>query len=343
MRVGSIVYATDSGLGILAKSFYDAGVINTTVILSHGKHVDNLHWYSGAYVCGNVREVHTYVDWLADLDVLLCFETPFDWALPRVCRKLGVKTVLMPMHECFHESRGMDPENRFDLYLAPSLLEAQQTFNTTPTPVKYLPVPVQVPWRLRKKAEVFVHNAGHGGLLGRNGTKELLQAIPIVQSPVQFILRGQEWWSQNKIPNELDEDHRVSWYTGTLPYDELWKEGDVFVFGEKFNGLSLPLQEARAAGMLVMTTDRFPNNTYLPTEPLIPVKSYKRNQVGPPYRKFDEAIVDPRDIAATIDKWYGADITDYSLGGREWAAQNSWDVLRPEYLRVLKNLCGQSD
>ena len=40
----------------------------------------------------------------------------------------------------------------------------------------------------------------------------------------------------------------------------------MFVFPEKFNGLSLPLQEARAAGMLVLATDRFPMNTWLPRE-----------------------------------------------------------------------------
>lgn len=335
MRVGTICYATDSGLGILAKSFYDAGVVDTAVVVAHGTHPDHLEWYPGSYVCRNVRELHTYVDWLADLDVLLCFETPFNWQLVRVCRELGVKTVLMPMHECFHEREGMKLENKFDLYLCPSLLEVQQRFNDTPVQKKYLPIPVQVPWRLRTKVEVFVHNAGHGGLKGRNGTRELIESVQHLKSDAEIVIRSQD-------PNFATGQSPwkgITFSCGTMPYDQLWTEGDVFVFPERFNGLSLPLQEARASGMLVMTTDRFPNNTYLPTDPLIPVKEYKRNRIGPPYREFDEAVVDPRSIAAKIDEWFNVDITDFSLGGREWAQQMSWSMLAPQYTCVLEELC----
>jgi hypothetical protein len=34
MKVGSLVYATDSGLGILAKSFYDNGIITRSMVVS---------------------------------------------------------------------------------------------------------------------------------------------------------------------------------------------------------------------------------------------------------------------------------------------------------------------
>ncbi len=119
--------------------------------------------------------------------------------------------------------------------------------------------------------------------------------------------------------------------------DELYSTGDVFIFPEKFNGLSLPLQEACAAGMLVMATDRFPMNTWLPNDPLIPIRGERIIQISGRLRAFKEAMIDPKDIAATIDRWYGEDISSFSESGREWAMRNSWQVLGPKYKELLES------
>jgi hypothetical protein len=341
MRVGSLVYATDQGLGILAKSFHDAGVVTDVMVVRHGKHTTHEEWYPGAGVISSFDAQRVeIVKFMQSMDVMLFFETPFRWDYIDVCKTVNTKTTLMVMHECLHNRVH---QNIPDLFLCPSLLDYEAVKDIRPSKIVTMPVPVQVPWRLRTKAEVFVHRAGHGGLMGRNGTKELLEAMQFVKSPVTLKV-----YSQKPFDTDVPGDNRVWLETTTkqLRWEDIWcngGEGDVFIFPEKFNGLSLPLQEARAAGMLVMCGDRFPMNTWLPTEPLIPVKEYKHNQrVGPPYTPFDEAVFDPQVIAATIDNWFGRGITDFSLGGREWAAQNSWEKLRPGYQRVLKNLCGQS-
>jgi hypothetical protein len=179
---------------------------------------------------------------------------------------------------------------------------------------------------------VFVHNAGHGGLRGRNGTEELIQAIRLVESPAKFIIRCQDkknWPPYSELLGKVELVNR------TVPYDELWSEGDVFIFPEKFNGLSLPLQEAYASGMLVMGTNRFPMNTWLHSSPLITPSSYHRTQVSGRCNMFSEAVLDPVTIAAHIDKWYGKPITPYSLQGKEWAEKHSWEVLKPRYMEVL--------
>jgi len=134
---------------------------------------------------------------------------------------------------------------------------------------------------------------------------------------------------------EIASDERVSIIRGTLPYDELWNTGDVFVFPEKFNGLSLALQEARAAGMLVMGTHRYPMTTWLPNEALIPVLGTHRACVSGKCIEFDEAVVDPEDIAAMMDKWYDQDISSQSLAGKHWAEDMSWESLGPQYLEYI--------
>lgn len=326
MKIGTLCYATEQGLGILAKSFYDAGVITDALVVLHGRRETHMSWFPRAQQLGDLRS--SYARKLAEafcsgMDLMLFFETPFIWELIPFCRANRIRTALMPMYECMPAKWPHTP----DIILNPSHLD-QQYF---PAGV-HVPVPVDgVEWRQRHTAKIFVHNAGHGGLKGRNGTKELLEAMQYVVSPIELIVRSQD--SIHGCASLTDQ--RIKFELGTIPYEELWSKGDVFVFPEKFNGLSLPLQEARAAGMLVMCADRQPMNQWLPREPLIPVAGYRRQRVGPPYTEFEEAIVEPRAIAAKIDEYYGKDITQYSQDGKTYAEDMAWEMLKPKYLQAL--------
>lgn len=305
-KIGSIVLATDQGLGYLAKSFYDNGIINKVYVKPHSSRTNHYDWYPDRV---------SSPDDLLDCDALLFFEEVFDWKIIPKAREKGIKTVLMVMYECSKCPFPYEP----DLILTPSDLDQ-----------KYYPqgvrvnVPVEVPWKLRKEAKVFVHNAGNGGLGGRNGTRELLEAMKYVTAPIKLIVRSQ-------IPITEYTDPRIEYRIGT--FDDIWSEGDVFVFPEKFNGLSLPLQEAFASGMLVMTTDRFPNNTWLPKEPLIPVEGYKKDRFAV---EFDSAQISPLSISQTIESWYRRDVTQYSLQGKAWAKANSWKKLKQLYLKICE-------
>ncbi len=333
MRVGSIVYACEQGLGRLARSFYDAGILTDVVVVDRVNLRERplqRHWFPSADIASGrngalATLIHEKGQALIDrVDVLLFFETPFDWGLLEYARRKGKRTALMPMYECMPERLPAQP----DLFLCPSLLDLQYY----PSGI-FLPVPVSVTWRQRDEAQVFVHNAGHGGLLNRNGTGVLLDAVRHVQSPFRLILRTQKALQWDVT------DPRIEVRRGTVPHERLWEEGDVLIHPHAFDGLSLPLQEARAAGMLVMAVDRFPDSTWLPREPLIPVSGLTRKRVAGRCLEFDFALLQPRDIAAKIDEWYGRDIRAYSQAGREWAEETSWERLRPRYLEVLQKLC----
>lgn len=305
-KVGSIVLATEQGLGYLAKDFYDNGIIDYVHIQPHSSRTNHYEWY---------KENLTKDELLDKCDVILFFETAFDWKMIPRARERGIKTVLMPMYECTPNPLPYSP----DLILSPSKLDSDYY------PVgEGITVPVDVPFKLRKKAEVFVHNAGNGGLGGRNGTRELLEAMKYVKSPIKLIVRSQ-------IPIKEYTDPRI-FYEYNVPREKLWDKGDIFIFPEKFNGLSLPIQEAFASGMPVMCGNRYPMNTWLPNDLLIPVLGYKKERLA---CVFDSAIIDPKDIAETIDKWYNKDITKYSLDGRDWAKNNSWKKHKEIYEKLL--------
>lgn len=312
--IGAVVLSTEQGLGYLAKDFYGNGVIDKVLIRPHGSRTNHYDWFSN----GKVLDKANYEWFFEDLDAIVYFEEPFDWTLIPEARKRGIKNVFVPMYECTRYPFPYEP----DVVVCTSDLDLK--FYEGKNTVR-LNVPVNVKWKQRTRAKVFVHNAGNGGLGGRNGTKELLEAMQYVKSPIELKIRAQSG-------QYTSDDHRVSFEFGTIPKEELFSDGDVFIFPEKFNGLSLPLQEAFASGMLVMCGNRFPMNTWLPTEPMIPIDNYKKERIAV---EFDSAIYDPKKIAETIDYWYNKDITDFSLVGKAWAHQNSWSELKDKY----KKLC----
>jgi glycosyltransferase involved in cell wall biosynthesis len=347
MRIGSIVLSTNQGLGVLAKSFYDSGLIQEVLIKEHGTLKNHPEWFDNAPFIGNpadafIQTLHPSVDerivitnFLSKIDVLLVFEIPFYFSLHsgdgkifgydilKDAKRMGVKTVLMPMYECTPYPM------EADLYLCPSKLDYEVYKKMYPEAnIRQVTIPVDVSWKQRTQANTFVYNAGNGGTNDRNGTSEVIESLQHIESPIQMIIR-----SQKPLDISVNDD-RVDVRIGTVEYEELFSEGDVFLFPEKFNGLSLPLQEAYASGMLVMTTDRFPNTQWLPNEPLIPVSGYVEDRiVNVP---FHRATIDPVSIAKTIDLWYKKDITKYSNQGKMWGEEHSWKNMLPKYLKVIK-------
>jgi hypothetical protein len=302
---GAVVFAVESGLGRQAKQFYDHGIFDVALIQKHSSYVEHPEWYK--------QRAKNYDELLEKCSEIWFFETPFDWSYIIKARNKSVKTVLVAMYECTQSPLPYFP----DVILGGSVLETE-FFNAKHINV---PVPDEVKWKQRKKAEIFVHNAGHGGLHGRNGTQELVKAMEFVKSPIELLIRTQ-------YDNVKTNDPRIKVQVGDLPYEELFSVGDVFIYPDKFGGSCLPLQEAFASGMMTMASNRHPSNLWLPTEPLIPIKGYEKKRI---YREFDAAIVDPVDIAKNIDYWYGKDISKFSKQGKEWGKLNSWGNLKKQY------------
>lgn len=337
MRVGSVAYSTRQGLGWLAKWFYDAGIITDIMLYKHPNgRPSHKEWYpAGTIELTRKPFVGEYIErFMDDLDIMLFFETPHDWKFADRCRERGLKTVIIPMHEWFLE----DPPHQFDLFINPSLLDQMYFQHGVYIPI---PVPKEIVWQERKTALKFLHSSGNIGCREHKGTRELLQAMQYVKSPIELTVRSQDKAGLERIIKQVPgvaNDSRITFDTSDIPWEDLYKGFDVMVTPEKFNGLSLPLQEAFASGLMVITTDRYPTNKWLPIEPLIPFsKSQKARTMGG-HLEFNEALVDPQDIAATIDRWYGADITSFSLQGRAYAERNSWEVLKPVYLATLESL-----
>lgn len=349
MRVGSLLYDCVNGLGVLGKAFVEHAVITDVLAVRHPRHTSQGWYPSSPQTVLRPFDYQLAERFCLSCDVMLFFETPFNWSLIEACRRNGVKTALMPMHECYPENDVPLP----DLFLCPSLADLRLAFDVcdgrypNEDKCKFIPVPVETPWRLRTEARTFVHNAGNGSVKDRNGTDLLFEALKYVESRCKFVIRSQSppgrydsqmlALTRRNLPHGVD----VALQHGTLPAERLYEQGgDVFVFCERWNGLCLPLQEARAAGMYCIAGDRFPINTWLPKDGLVPVSGYNRERAFRGFREVDSAFYDPRALAAKIDAVYGTDIAAYSETGRKWAEDNSWEVLGPQYKKLLEDLRG---
>lgn len=344
-RISAIVRADACGLGTLSRMFAaELGFYRTVSLARHAGGAWP-EWFGVQNRLAPHGLTPELVGWLCDgADVLLSFETWYGSFVPALARRLGVKTALMPMYECCpQEGAGLEET---DLALCPSLLDLAEMRRNTPglalARKKFLPVPFdarRIAFRRRQCAGTFVHNAGHGGLMGRNSTAETLSAWRYVQSPARLLVRVQPGM-EIELPNDARNDPRVGVVEANPEnYWDLWNAGDVLLHPHKWDGLSLPIQEAMAAGMPVITTRFFPfcdggeGGGWLPPsiqqlaiDPIIVRKSRI-------CREIDVYVSSPKEIAAAVDRLYGKNIAQLSDDASSTAERWSWDALAEVYRR----------
>lgn len=332
-RLGLVARCDDSGLGSLSQDFYN--YLKPEKVLSiYGRYSNHPERYPNAIICQQgMPTLEQIKDFIKDIDVLITFETPYNWNLISEAKKAGVKTVIIPNYEWTSANPAVEP----DLWLCPSKLD-YDIFKAEGRNVAYLPIPVdrtKIPFKLRTKAETFVFNNGHGGSIGRNSAREMLEAIARVpeSTGAKFLIR-----SQVALDSMINMPH-MKFQFGETPKEQLFSEGDVFVFPHKFDGLSLPIQEAIAAGMPVITTDFFPFNDMLPKELLFPYDDKAKARLDEDTREIDIHLIYPRDLAQKIQEFVGKDITELSKKMNEIAEQYSWFNLKDKYIETLNELC----
>jgi glycosyltransferase involved in cell wall biosynthesis len=329
LRIGMVARSDESGLGRLCEEFYNHLPISKTLVLVHPQYQNYPEKYPNGIIAQRGNPTLDEIDeFLKDLDVVITFETAYNWSLFSKAREKGVKSILVPMYEFTQCPCPEEP----DLYLCPSKIE-YDIYSKIGNAV-YLPIPIdtnKIKFQERKTAKTFVMNNGHGGALGRNGLKELLEAISLVKSDVKFLIRSQVYF-------EAPRDSRVEIQFGDLPFDELYSKGDVFVFPHKFDGLSMPIQEAMAAGLPIISTNFYPHNEYLSKELLFEPETMTKIQMGAIFRQIDAAIISPVKLAEKIDELANKDVSEFSKLNRKQIEKWSWTKLQPKYLELFNSL-----
>jgi len=340
LKVGTLGYAINRGLGHLVRDFYKNDIVTDILQILHTSIPNELEWYpdSKKILANQVtapQNQNIIIEFIKSVDVMLFFETPFDWRLFDLCRKLGKKSILMTMYEC---TPLRITQCLPDVFWCPSKLDFDVFTVLAPYTPSYLctvptnPIPDIKP--KGSKVQKFIHNGGYLGLRGREGTRELIKSLEYIKSDIRLDIRVQENVEKEYI-DICNKDERVSYTCKTLKHESLFNDIDCYIAPQKFNGLSYPLQEASTNGLPIITTDRYPMNTWMPKELMIKPKRKYISQVGGAYLQIEECELDPKDIAKKIDSVYNTDCTAFGQAGIDWSIKNSWENLKPFYIKLL--------
>lgn len=310
-KLGIIGKNNDKGLGTLTRDFIKHLNIETRIFIEDKRTKKDI---KGIYT----HNPDHFIDDL-DVDTLFIQEMPV-YNIFQKCREKGIKTILCVNYEFLPEKMKVEP----DLYQCSSSLN----YNSVNSPNKVLlPYPVDLDGitpKIRSKCHVFVHNAGTLGMGGANGTMELIDALKHTNKPFKMIIRSQ-------VPIECN-DPRVDLRIGSFPKEELFLEGDVFVLPQKFRATSLPIQEAMASGMPVLTSNIQPFNEFVNFT--FEVNGFKNDRL---VRPIKVAQLDPKKIAKALDDLYDKNIEEESKKAIEYGKDISWNNLKDKYLKLCYN------
>lgn len=345
MRIGAICRCDNTGLGIQSKEFFDnipckALVIDVSNISDRME--QNHNWYPNMTVfkiekVGGLDKIpkDIILDFIKDIDVLITFESPYDYRIFEMCRERGIKTVLQLNYEF------LEYPNKEHNYPMPDLLAAPSPwhYSNIMQPKTYLPVPVNTD-KIKPAApapRLFIHIIGNKAVHDRNGTDIFLQSLQHVKEKILVVVFSQfkmpsQTRAELKIPDNVDlvfTDRNAPNYYENYP-------GGVLVMPRKFGGLCLPAQEAIAAGMPVIMTDVCPNNKWLPWEWLVPAEYITTFRC----KKFvDVYHADPVKLAEKIDEFCDKDFYNAAVEKTRAIKHTiSWDTLRPTYMEMFKKL-----
>lgn len=335
MRVGLIARADSRGLGIQTLQF-SRNIDCTKIMVIDCPSANPLpirrDWYPGATWIKGLPTAADFQTWLQGLDVVYTAETGYGRALWSEAERAGVKTILHVNPEF------LDTQDRPTLWTAPSTWR----YDELPEPKTLLPVPIMPsPERpAAHKAGRFLHVIGRPAIHDRNGSRQLLEALRYVRSPINLTITCQDpgyvpsLMSGIRIPDHVELEVRSG---DVRDNQDLYGGQDVLVLPRRFGGLCLPAQEAIGAGMPVIMPAISPNDSWLPAEWLVPA-----TRVGGFMAKTRVELytTDVRQLAERIDR-FATDREFYTTAAdraQAIAKDLSWDNQRPVYERVFADL-----
>lgn len=336
MTFGLIARPDARGLGIQCKAVHDnlhptkTLVVNCTSAMPLRLRRD---WYPNAHWIDRLPtrdDIHEFLDGLDSVYTAETGYTPWLWT---EANRRGIKTVLHGNYEF------LDRQDKPAVWAAPS----RWHFDDWPAGTIHLPVPIET-HRFTPRNDVdmaarFLHVIGRPAIHDRNGTIDLLKALPLVRSSITLTITCQQSGHIGKLIN----DHHIRipdhitlnvQSTDTDNYWNLYQDQDTLIMPRRFGGLCLPALEAIGAGMPVIMPDIDPNNTWMPGEwltPAIRAGEFRAKQHITYYQTEPEALADRIDQFAQDQRFYRTATTN----AHTIRAGLSWTTLKPRYQQLL--------
>ncbi len=343
MRIGLIARADSTGLGTQSKEFFNHIPCKALVIdfqnmaqestkhilqpdLSAFTNQTVFKWGNRHPAIGGIP-IEIIDDFIKDIDILFCMETPYDYNLFSRCRRKGVKTILQLNYEFLDFPSELPPP---DLFAAPSLWN----YDKIPGPKIHLPVPAKDSGLVPRAENTFLHIAGRHASRDRNGTQTLFEALKYIKNQITVIVHGQQ--DSLYVPPIGNRNVRIIIdTTNKKDYSDNYS-GGILVMPRKYGGLCLPMNEAISFGMPVIATDISPNNTWLPAEWLVPGRLVDGFRCKKPVDVYE---ANPTELAEKMDMFCHPVVYSKACSIAEDIKKTiTWEALLPKYMETFNSL-----
>lgn len=274
--------------------------------------------------------------WLAGLDVVLMWETAYDWRMIRWADDMGVATVVMVMPE-FHK-HGNEPLPFPTQFWTPT----SWRLDLLPPGTPVVPVPVEddvFPLEVAGTGDRLqvVHVAGHRAAGDRNGTLQLLAAAQMVRQPMDIRVLCQD----ERLPQVRLRQPNVTITMcpgGVTDRRELYAGSHLLVLPRRYGGLCLPAQEALASGLALAMTATPPNPQ---TWPIAPLRGQWEGRQATPSGEVKSFSANARYLAAVLDRMAcnPSMVAELQTQGVAWAKAHGWSQLVGMYRERLAAAC----
>lgn len=284
VKLGLIAFANDGGIGAQTRRLAHMLKPDRIMVVDSSGFSRNptqhFEWYKdfNHFIVNGFPNNEDVKKFLPNLTHVICVENPYNFGLVYWGQKQGTKIFCQSNYEfCDNLDKPWLPTP--DKFLMPSHWKIQEMTDIFGKDhVQYLPPPIftsefkrarEVNMRRKGEKVRFLHIIGTAATADRNGTLDLMDAIPKCKGDFELVVKSQHPLSMDVF---LD-DPRVKYQVDNVSdNNDLFMDFDALILPRRWGGLSLTMNEAMMSGMPVITTDISPNDMWLPNEWLIPSK-----------------------------------------------------------------------
>jgi len=261
-------------------------------------------------------------------DVILTAETAYHAELPQLCAEAGTRLLIHANPELWEYPRG--PGSLPITAWAPTSWMVDRLPEATPV----VPMPVdreRCAWRPVDEVRRLLF-VGGPAMLDRNGQQLLRQAVPQCRTAFELLVSGSD------APDESVQFNGQITVRGTPSVRDYWRlydDVDALVLPRRYGGLSLPMQEAAACGLPVISLDVPPQREWLAPGLACPTTSARSALMRGGHFPVFQAR--PKDLAYTIDRLVAGETLEEGLqASEEQAAHLDWAEWEGRWTAALR-------
>ena len=344
MKIGVIGYSNNSGLGNYISNFRKHIPFDSQFIIRHPE--------KGTFdvsIPNSLGSMEATEEQLAEYlaqhtpDIVIIIETPFNNDFYQLLHAAAVKIVYIPMIDCI----SVNIIKSFKPYI--SVVINHTTFghdvykDAFGDKAYHIPYPVDSeyyhPDKVNGKRKYdFTHSQGFGGAGFRKATDQIFLAFRQAQythPDIKMLINSQPHCHNQLLRKSTNVTIKVQ---DCLESIDLYRDSNVYVAPSRREGLGLPMLEAMACGLPVITTDAPPMNEWFDNDTLlVPVQ----HQEDLPYGDIPMATPNPFELMQKMIYAYEHPKHMQRIGkaNRKIIEEKyCWNALKDRYLEVFEGL-----